>query len=128
MPYARKSKFYSGHARAGGRGLERSQPAASCRKEVRNISQRRYIVSLRSKPPRFRVQTALSRVLSRLLQLKTPTQQSSDVQIAVIKLPRSRGERTLSLPLKPKQPLLSTPSYMEIRLLSVILRKSLGKK
>ena len=49
------------------------------------------------------------------------------MQIAV-KLPQSQKEHTSSLPLKPKQPLLSTHSYMEKSLLSVILQKSSGKK
>ena len=43
-------------------------------------------------------------------------------------VPRSRGERTSSLPPKPKQPLLSTPSYMEIRLLSVITLTAKGSE
>ena len=85
----------------------------------------RFIVSLRSKPLRFRVPMALSPVLSHLLQLKMLMRQWSSVYISV---PWSWEERVSSLPPKTKQPLLSTPSYMEIRLISVIFWKSLGKK
>ena len=61
---------------------------------------------------------ALFLVLSLLLLLKLPPRQLNSVPISVLKLPQSQEERTPSLPLKTKQPLPSTPSCMEIRLLS----------
>ena len=116
------------HAHAGGHGLE-TIPASG---QLSKRSAEHYLMSLyrffkKQSPEVPSPNGPLSRS-PHLLQLKTPTQQSSNVQIAVIKLPRSRGERTSSLPPKPKQPLLSTPSYMEIRLLSVITLTAKGSE
>ena len=87
-----------------------------------------FIVSFRSKSLRFRVCMALFLVLSLLLLLKLPPRQlnrCADLGSQAAAKPRRTYTRFTP---ENQQPLPSTPSYMEIRLLSSHFSTELGNE